>query len=85
MVFATSLLNTQHHNVLIKGKVKQSSVVAIEKGAFELPSTTVTTFTYLIIFKSKTKKVLLSVMLFAVIWVPYVLKHCIFGTPNLNL
>ena len=50
MVLDASLLNTQHYKVWIKGKVEQSrnsssalslhlGVVAIEKGAFELPST----------------------------------------------
>ena len=57
MVLDTSLLNTQQYKVHIKGKVEQSrerisalplhlSVVAIEKGAFWLPSTTVANFTY---------------------------------------
>ena len=54
MVLDTSLLNTQHHKVRIKGKVEKSggrssalpSVVAIEKGAFEPPLTTVANFTY---------------------------------------
>ena len=52
MVLDTSLLNTQHYKVRIKGKVKQSmersfalpmhiNVVAIDKGAFWLLSTTV--------------------------------------------
>ena len=45
MVLDTSLLNTQRCKVRIKGKVEQSreilSVVAIEKGAFGSPSTTV--------------------------------------------
>ena len=51
MVLDASLLNTQHYKVMIKGKwsylgkgVVPSptlSVVAIEKGAFRLPSTTV--------------------------------------------
>ena len=56
MVLYTSLLNTQQYKVHIKGKVVQSremssalplhhSVVAIEKGAFWSPSTTVTNFT----------------------------------------
>ena len=49
MVLDISLLNTPHYKVRIKGKVEQSwerssiphpGVVAIEKGAFELPSTT---------------------------------------------
>ena len=58
MILDTSLLNAQHYKVHIKGKVAQSSewssapplhigVVAIEKGAFRSPSTTVANFTYL--------------------------------------
>ena len=59
MVLDASLLNTQHYKVQIKGKVEQSrewssaplhlGVVAIEKGAFQSPSTNVAnyTFTYL--------------------------------------
>ena len=57
MVLDASLLNTQHYKVRIKGKVEQSregvapplhlGVVAIEKGAFGLPSTMVANFTYL--------------------------------------
>ena len=42
---------TQHYKVRIKGKVEQSweilGVVAVEKGAFESPSTTVANFTHL--------------------------------------
>ena len=51
MVLDTSLLNTQKYKVRIKGKVEQSrekssaplhlGIVAIEKGAFWSPSTTV--------------------------------------------
>ena len=52
MVLDTSLLDTQHYKVRIKGKVEQSrerssalpntlGVVAIEKGAFRLPLTMV--------------------------------------------
>ena len=54
MVLDTSLLNTQHYKVRIKGKVEQSweriipplhlGVVAIEKEAFWSPSTTVVNF-----------------------------------------
>ena len=55
MVLDASLLNTQHYKVWIKGKVEQSrerisalplhiGVVAIEKGAFGLPSTMVANF-----------------------------------------
>ena len=57
MVFDTSLLNNQHYKVRIKGKVEESkerssapplqlSVVAIEKGAFGSPLTTVANFTF---------------------------------------
>ena len=51
MILDTALHNTQQYKVRIEGKVEQSrerssalhfSVVAIEKGAFWLPSTTVT-------------------------------------------
>ena len=49
MVFDATLLNIQHYKVCIKGKVEQSrekshalylhlGVVAIEKGAFRLPT-----------------------------------------------
>ena len=48
MVLDASLFNTQHYKVRIKGKVEQSrEVVAIEKGAFGLPSTMVANFTLL--------------------------------------
>ena len=58
MVLDATLLNTQHYIVRIKGKVEQSrersrtlslhpGVVAIEKGAFESPSTKVISFTYI--------------------------------------
>ena len=57
MVLDTALLNTQQYKVLIKGKVEQSrersralplhlGVLAIEKGAFRSPSTTVANFTF---------------------------------------
>ena len=53
MVLDATLLNTQHYKVRIKSKVEQSRerssalpytlvYVAIEKGAFRSPSTTVT-------------------------------------------
>ena len=55
IVLDAVLLNTQHYKVRIKGKLKQSrekssvplllDVVAIEKGAFGSPSTTVANFT----------------------------------------
>ena len=41
---------TWHHQARIKGKVEQSSVVAIEKGAFRSPSTKVTNFTYFYLY-----------------------------------
>ena len=54
MVLDPTLLKTQHYKVRIKGKVEQSSerisaplhlnVVAIEKGTFGSPSTTVASF-----------------------------------------
>ena len=48
MVLDATLLTTQHYKERIKGKVEQSreEVVAIEKGAFGSPSTTVTNFTF---------------------------------------
>ena len=63
LVLEASLLNTQQYKVQIKGKVEQSrewsntlphtsGVVAIEKGAFRLLSTTVANFTFYI--KAKT-------------------------------
>ena len=59
MVLDTSWLNTQQNKIRIPDKVEQSrerssafplhlGVVAIEKGAFWSPSTTVTIFTYFI-------------------------------------
>ena len=61
MVLDTSLLNTRQYKVRIKGKVEQFwersntlpqhlGVVAIEKGAFWLPSTKVANF-YIYIYK----------------------------------
>ena len=62
MVLDGALLNTQHYNVRIKGKVEQSrewssalpslGVVAIEKEVFRSLSTTVANFTYLLIYLS---------------------------------
>ena len=56
MVLDAALLNTQHYQVRIKGKVDQSRewsstlpytyVVAIEKGVFGSPSTKVANFTF---------------------------------------
>ena len=56
MVLDATLLNTQHYKIRIKGKVEQYrerrcaplhlGVVAIEKGAFGSPSTTVANFTF---------------------------------------
>ena len=51
MVLDIALLNTQHYNEWIKGKWSSPGkgvhlgVVAFEKGAFGLPSTTVAIFT----------------------------------------
>ena len=53
MILCTSLLNTQHYKVRIKGKVEQSlhlGVVAVEKGAFESSSTTVANFTLFLFY-----------------------------------
>ena len=58
MVFYASLFTTQHYKVWIKGKLKAihgknsrpplyRDVVAIEKGTFGSPSTTVVKFTLL--------------------------------------
>ena len=45
MILDAVLLNTQHYKVRITGKVEQHlSVVAIEMGAFGLPSTKVANF-----------------------------------------
>ena len=59
MILDASLLNTQQYKVGIKGKVEQSrersnvplhiGVAAMEKGAFESPSTTAANFTYLLL------------------------------------
>ena len=52
MVLDTSLLNTLHFKVHIKGKVSNPlwlSVVAIGKGAFWLPSTMIANFIYYIL------------------------------------
>ena len=53
MILDASLLNTQLYKVRIRGKEKHPSlhlnVVAIEKGAFGLPSTTVGQVTYLLL------------------------------------
>ena len=46
MVLDATLLNTQHFKVRIKGNVEHLGAVAIEKGAFGSPSTTVANFTY---------------------------------------
>ena len=61
MVLDASLLNTQHYKVRIKAKVEKSwerssalpytpGVVAIEKEAFESPTTMVANFTYIYIY-----------------------------------
>ena len=66
MLLDASLFNIQHYKIMIKGKVEQSrkltsahplhfSVVAIEKGAFGLPSTKVTNLltSYLILHSQR--------------------------------
>ena len=69
MLLDTALLNTQHYKVGIKGKVKETKrmelgpplnlgVVAIEKGLFGSPSTTVTNFIYIYIYIYKQDLVL---------------------------
>ena len=61
MVLDATLLNTQYYKIRIKGKVKQSmrkeyrpplhhGVVAVEKGAFGSPSTTVANFTFFLLY-----------------------------------
>ena len=66
MILDTSLLNTKHSKVRIKGKAEQPreiscaillhlDVVAIEKEAFGLPSTTVAYFTYCCVLVSEHK------------------------------
>ena len=55
MVLDTSLLNTQQYKVRIKGKVEQHpplhvGVLAIEKGAFWLPSTTIANLLHIYIY-----------------------------------
>ena len=65
MVLDASLLSTQHYKVRIKGKVEQSrkgvapplhiGVVAIEKGAFGLPSTMVANFYFTLLFVYETR------------------------------
>ena len=57
MVLDAALLNTQYYKVRIKGKMTQSKerscgvpytgVLAIEKGAFGLPATTVNNFNFI--------------------------------------
>ena len=51
MVFDTSLFSTQQYKVCIKGKVERPplhlGVVAIEKGAFWSPSTTIIIYIYI--------------------------------------
>ena len=68
----TSLLDTQQYKVHIKGKAEQSrerssGVVAIEKGAFWSPSTTVANFTYCY----------MSVLMFACVYVSACVK-CVY-------
>ena len=89
MVLDTSLLNTQQYKVHIKGKVEQSrerssahplhfGVVAIEKGAFWLPSTMIANFTYFTLgnFSHSLYSIILN-MHYKAIW-----KHFIFFACN---
>ena len=58
MVFDAALLNTHHYKVQVKGKMEQSrkrsmalpSTSVYEKGAFRMPLTTATNFTYIYIY-----------------------------------
>ena len=60
MVLDNSLLNIQQYKVRIEGKVEQSREVAIEKGAFWLPSSMIANFILLYIpifqFRCTVKK-----------------------------
>ena len=54
LILDTSLLNTQHYKIRIKGKVEQSREMSkalpyTSKGAFGSPSTTVAIFTFLLL------------------------------------
>ena len=65
MVLDVTWLDTQHYKVRIKGKLEQSSVVAIEKGAFGSPSTQVGNFTFIYVknnhkFSTKHQKYILT-------------------------
>ena len=61
MVLDAALLSTQHYKLRIKSKLEESrewgsaplhlGVVAIEKGALRSPSTKVTKFTYIYIYR----------------------------------
>ena len=73
MVLDTSLLNTQQYKVRIEGKVEQSRerssahpytsvVVAIEKGAFWSPSTTVTNLLKFIICQDYIRRTSLDLI-----------------------
>ena len=71
IVLNATLLNTQHYKVRIKGKVEQSrernstplhlGVVAIEKGAFWSPSTTVAN---LFNFKYSFQRLIIYILLY---------------------
>ena len=91
MVLDAILLNTQHYKVRIKGKVEQSrerssaplhfGVVAIEKGAFGLPSTTVANFftlSFLLLSDLLSSRMVVSV------WVPSVAFVGLTIIPNLQ-
>ena len=84
MVLDTSFLNTQQYKVCIKGKVEKSresssapprhlGVLAIEKGDFWSPSTTVTNFTYLFFYQFHFS-IFLSIYLSVCLSVLYISK-----------
>ena len=73
MVLDSSLLNTQHYKVWIKGKVEKSrersralpyTLVAIEKGAYRSPSATVTNFTFIYIYIYLYRRIIDGIILF---------------------
>ena len=64
MVLDTSLHNSQHYKVRIKGKWRNprkgvAPVLANEKGAFSSPLTTVTNITYMYIYDCVKKRALI--------------------------
>ena len=87
MVLDATLLNIQHYKVRIKGKVEQSrerssalplhlGVVAIEKGAFGSPLTTVANFTLYIAMASKLNSQTINSEFWVSIGAPLHLSLC---------